>query len=177
MEKQGLLTKFDLFRAALHKLLRETLLLIPFFFAVLFIWEAVVMHDRNTGRLLLFSACVAAALWLFVAAIICCSTAGSLLLLRYQEKCLGFTFEEEGLTKIKPNDKWYLYCGGARVLAIRRGFIRRAWKPQRIGNYLWKMRIEDINGKCHSVKAHLSDIEKLMDWLNDGKGKTEHRSA
>ena len=38
---------------------------------------------------------------------------------------------------------------------------------------LWKLRIEDINGKCHIVKAHLSDLEGLIDWLNDGKGKTE----
>ncbi len=137
MQKRGSLTKFDLFRTALRRPLQETLPLIPLFFAVLFVWEAVVVHDRNTGRLLLFSACVATALWLFLAAILCCSAFGGLLLLRRQEKSLGFTFEEEGLTEIKTNDTWYLSCGCAKVLSIRRGFIRRAWKPQRIGNFLW----------------------------------------
>ena len=171
MQKRGSLTKFDLFRTALRKPLRETLLLIPLFFAVLFVWEAVVVHDRNTGRLLLFSACVATALWLFLAAILCCSAAEGLRLLRRQEMSLEFTFEEEGLTEIKTNDTWYLSCEGAKVLAIRQGFIRKVWKPYRIGNFLWKMRIEDISGKRHVVKAHLSNIEELMDWLNDGKGK------
>ena len=86
MQKRGSLTKLDLFWAALRKPLRETLPLIPLFFAVLFVWEAVVVHDSNTGRLLLFSACFAAALWLFLAAIICCSAVDGLLLLRRQEK-------------------------------------------------------------------------------------------
>ena len=62
MKSRGSLTKSDLLRAALRKPLRETLPLIPLFFAVLFVWEAVVVHDRNTGGLLLFNACVAAAL-------------------------------------------------------------------------------------------------------------------
>lgn len=173
MEKRGCLTKFDLFRGAMCEPLRETLPLIPLFFAGLFVWEAVAMHDRNTGRLLLFNACFAVALWLLLAAIFCCSAIDGLLLLHRQEKSLGFTFGDEGLTEIKPNDKWYLSCEGAKVLAIRRGFISRAWKPHRVGNFLWKLRIEDINGKYHIVKAHLSDLEGLMDWLNDNKGKTE----
>ena len=177
MEKHGSLTKSDLLRTAPHKPLRETLPLFPLFFAGLFVWEAVVMHERNTGRLLLSSACFAAALWLFLAAIICCSAIDGLLLLRQQEKTIGFTFEEEGLTEIKTNDKWYLSCKGAKVLAIRRGFIRKAWNPQRIGSFLWEMRIEDINGKRHVVKAHLSDLEGLTDWLKDGKGKAENRPA
>ena len=109
--------------------------------------------------------------------VFCCLPFGGLLLLRRQEKILGFTFEEEGLTEIKTNEKWYLSCEGAKVLAIRGGFIRRAWKPQHVGNFLWKLRIEDTNGKCHIVKAHLSDLEGLIDWLNDDKGKTEHRPA
>ena len=75
------------------------------------------------------------------------------------------------MTEIKTNDTWYLSCGCAKVLSIRRGFIRKVWKPYRIGNFLWKMRIEDKSGKRHVVKAHLSNIEELMDWLNDGKGK------
>ena len=177
MGKRRSLTRSDLFRAAIRKPLQETLPLIPLFFTVLFVWDIVVMHDRNTGRLLLFSVCLAVALWLLLAAILCCSAAGGLRLLRRQEKSLGFTFEDEGLTEIKPNDKWYLSCEGAKVLAIRRGFIRRAWKPQHVGNFLWKLRIEDTNGKCHIVKAHLSDLEGLIDWLNDDKGKTEHRPA
>ena len=177
MKKRGSLTKFDLFRAAVRKPLRETLPLIPLFFAVLFVWEIVVMHDRNTGRLLLFSACFAVALWLFMVAILCFSTIDGLLLLHRQEKSFGFIFEDEGLTEIKPNDKWYLSCEGAKVLAIRRGFIRRAWIPQHVGNFLWKLRIENTNGKCHMVKAHLSDLEELIDWLNDDKGKTKHRPA
>ena len=45
--------------------------------------------------------------------------------------------------------------------------------PQSIGYFLWKLRTEDINDKRHIVKAHFSDSEGLMDWLNDGKGKTE----
>ena len=171
MKSRGSLTKSDLLRAALHKPLQETMPLIPLFSARLFVWEAVVMHYGNTGRLLLFSAWFAAALWLFLAAVFCCSAAEGLRLLRWQEKSLGFTFEDEGLTEIETNDKWYLSCEGARVLAIRRGFIRKVWKPYRIGNFLWKMRIEDISGKRHVVKAHLSNIEELMDWLNDGKGK------
>ena len=171
MKRNTALTKYDLFRAAMREPLRETLPLIPFFFAGLFVWEAVVMHYGNTGRLLLFSAWFAAALWLFLAAVFCCSAAEGLRLLRWQEKSLGFTFEDEGLIEIKPTDKWYLSCKSAKVLAIRRGFIRKAWKPQRIGNFLWELRIEDINGKHHVVKAHLSDLEELMDWLNDGKGK------
>ena len=177
MEKRGSLTKFNLFRAALRKPLRETLPLFPLFFAGLFVWEAVVMHGRNTGRILLLSACIAATLWLFLAAIVCCTAIDGLLLLRRQERSLGFTFEDEGLTEIKPNDKWYLACEGAKVLAVRRGFIRRAWKPYRVGNFLWELRIEDISGKRHILKAHLSDIEELVYWLNDDKGKTEHRPA
>jgi len=171
VEKGGSLTKFDLFRTALRKPLRETLPLFPLFFAALFVWEAVVKHDGNIGRHLLFSACFAAALWVFMAVIFCSLTFDGLLLLRRQEKILGFTFEEEGLTEIKTNDTWYLSCEGARVLAIRRGFIRKVWKPHRVGNFLWKLKIEDINGKRHIVKAHLSDIEELIDWLNDSKGK------
>ena len=132
--------------------LRETLALIPFFFVGLFIWEIVVMHDRNTGRLLLFSACFPAALWLFMAVIFCCLAFDGLLLLHRQEKSLGFTFEDEGLTEIETNDKW---------------------KPHRVGNFLWKLKIEDINGKYHIAKAHLSNLEGLIDWLNDDKGKTE----
>ena len=173
MKRNTALTKYDLFRAAMREPLRETLPLIPFVFAGLFVWETVVMHDRNTDRLLLFSACFAVALWVFIAVIFCCLAFDGLLLLHRQEESLGFTFEDEGLTEIETNDKWYLCCEGARVLAIRRGFIRRAWKPHRVGNSLWKLRIEDINGKRHIVKAHLSDLEGLIDWLKDGKGKTE----
>lgn len=173
MKRNTTLTKYNLFHAAMREPLRETLPLIPFVFAGLFVWETVVMHDRNTGRLLLFSACFAVSLWVFIAVIFCCLAFDGLLLLHRQEKSLGFTFEDEGLTEIETNDKWYLCCEGARVLAIRRGFIRRAWKPHRVGNFLWKLRIEDINGKCHIVKAHLSDLEGLIDWLKDGKGKTE----
>ena len=45
--------------------------------------------------------------------------------------------------------------------------------PQSIGYFLWKLRIEDINGKRHRVKGHISDLEGLINWLNDDKGKTE----
>ena len=173
MGKRRSLTRSDLFRAAIRKPLQETLPLIPLFFAGLFVWEAVAMHDRNTGRLLLFSVCLAVALWLLLAAILCCSAAGGLRLLRRREKSRGCTLADAGLTEFEPNDKWYLSCEGAKVLAIRRGFIRKVWKPHRVGNFLWKLRIEDINGKCHIVKAHLSDLEGLIDWLKDGKGKTE----
>ena len=173
MKRNTTLTKYNLFHAAMREPLRETLPLIPFVFAGLFVWETVVMHDRNTGRLLLFSACFAVALWVFMAAIFCCLAFDGLLLLYRQEMSLGFTFEDERLTEIETNDKWYLSCEGAKVLAIRRGYIRKVWKPHRVGNFLWKLRIEDINSKCHIVKAHLSDLEGLIDWLNDGKGKTE----
>ena len=173
MKRNTALTKYDLFRAAMREPLRETLALIPFFFAGLFVWETVVMHDRNTGRLLLFSACSAVSLWVFIALIFCSLAFDGLLLLHRQEKSLGFTFEDEGLTEIETNDKWYLSSEGARVLAIRRGFIRKVWKPHRVGNFLWKLRIEDINGKRHRVKGHISDLEGLINWLNDDKGKTE----
>ena len=169
MKKPHTLTKYDLFRAALRKPLRDALPLLAVMFVFFFLAELLLYHVAP--KLILSGACFAAGYTLFYVVILCCSILPGLLLLRRQEKRLGFSFADEGLTKIQPNHKWYLFCDHAKILAFRRGFIRKVGTPSKYGYYMAQMMIEDLDGKCHTVRTpSMDEAEDLLRWL---KGETE----
>lgn len=165
--RRNTLTKNDLFRAAIREPLRDALPLGAVMFVLLLVLELLIYHGAPLSRLVLLSVSLAVGFTLLYVATLCCSVLPGLLLLRRQEKRLGFSFSEEGLTKIQPSNKWYLFSDHAKVLAFRRGFIRKVGTPSRNGKIVAWMMIEDLDGKHHTVRTpSMDEAEDLLRWLN-----------
>ena len=90
----------------------------------------------------------------------------SLRLLKKQEKACHFSFADEKLTSETITSDWYINCEFCRVIAVRRGYILKAGKPEYKYKLLWKMKVKDITGEKYYLKGTAQQIEGLKKWLN-----------
>ncbi len=170
MRRRKTITKTDLFWEAIRKPLLDTLGAAFAGFALTFVFGIVArIFDKSLPTVLqLLYISIFAFVFMFVA---CALTevlvaAFSLRLLKKQEKACRFSFADEKMTwEAIPSD-WYINCEFCRVIAVRRGYILKAGKPEYEYKLLWKMKVKDITGEKYYLKGTAQQIEGLKKWLN-----------
>ncbi len=89
------------------------------------------------------------------------------LLLRRQERCLGFRFADEKIPLDRPDARWFISCD-FYLTAFRRGFLRKTGKIHRIGNRgLCKMAVLDFQGKRYVIRDDRETLSNRKRWHAD----------
>ena len=170
MRRRKTITKTDLFWEAIRKPLLDTLGTAFACSALAFVFGVVVrFFDKSLPTVLqLLYISIFAFVFMFV---VCALTevlvaAFSLRLLKKQEKACRFSFAGEKMTWETITSDWYINCEFCRVIAVRRGYILKAGKPEYAYKLLWKMKVKDITGEKYYLKGTAQQIEGLKKWLN-----------
>ena len=170
MRRRKTITKADLFWEAIKKPLFDTLGAAFACFALVFVFGGVArIFDKSLPtvlQLLYISVLTFAIMFVGCALTEVLVAAFSLRLLKKQEKACRFSFAGEKMTwEAIPSD-WYINCEFCRVIAVRRGYILKAGKPEYEYKLLWKMKVKDITGEKYYLKGTAQQIEGLKKWLN-----------
>ena len=170
MRRRKTITKTDLFWEAIRKPLLETSGSAFACSALAFVFCIVArIFDKSlpTALQLLYISVFAFVMMFVVLALTEVLTAlFSLRLLKKQEKFYRFSFADEKMTWETITSDWYINCEFCRVIAVHRGFILKAGKPEYEYKLLWKMKVKDITGKKYHLKGTAQQIEGLKKWLN-----------
>ena len=175
MRRRRALTKTDLFRQAIRKPLLHTLGAALACSVLTFVSGSVTRaFDKSSLpvlQLLYISVFGSAILLLTCAASEALIAAFSLRMLRKQENACRFSFADEKLTWEAIPSEWYISCEFCRVIAVRRGYILQAGKPECEYNLLWKMKVKDITGSVYDLKGTAQQLKGLRQWLNTVKAQ------
>lgn len=170
MRRRKTISKTDLFWEAIKKPLFDTLGAAFACFALAFVFGIVArIIDKSLPgvlQLLYISVFIFAIMFVGCALTEVLIAAFSLRLLKKQEKACHFSFADEKLTSETITSDWYINCEFCRVIAVRRGYILRAGKPEYEYKLFWKMKVKDITGKTYYLKGTAHQLEGLKKWLN-----------
>ncbi len=176
MRERKTLRKADLFRAAVKKSLFDFLVVSGICFVFLLAVYLVARISSRTTLTVLQLLCLsffeAAFIFIVCAVPVVLIALSSLRLLNRQEKLCCFSFADEELTWENIPSDWYINCSFSRVIAVRRGYILKAAKPEYEYRVLYRMKVKDVTGQVFYLKGTFQQLEGLRVWLR-GADKTE----